>query len=83
MVSLNIYLLTTDGCHLCEFAKALCAEVGISPELIDIVEDDQLVEVYGDKIPVLMVAQAEQALFWPFEKEQIEQYLEVYGINSN
>lgn len=79
----SIFLLTTDGCHLCEVAKAHCQELGVTPEFVDIVEDEQLVELYGDKIPVLIADNAEMALFWPFEKEQIKEYIEVYGINSN
>ena len=79
----NLYLLTTDGCHLCDIAKAMCLKLGIDVELVDIIEDDSLVDLYGDKIPVLIADKAQQALFWPFEQEQIEQYIEVYGINSN
>lgn len=78
----KVLLLSTQDCHLCEEAKVICAELAIKLEEIDIVFDDQLVELYGDKIPVIMVEGAEQALFWPFNKEHLEQYLEFYGISS-
>ena len=75
------FLLITSGCHLCEQAITLCSEIGVTPELIDIVEDDRLVELYGDKIPVLMFNPAEPALYWPFTALQLKQYLKHYGIS--
>ena len=78
----TLFLLSTDGCHLCEVAKTLLKAMELEYELVDIIDDDQLVESYGDKIPVLMAEQAQQALFWPFQQEQIKQYIEFYGISS-
>ena len=77
----NLFLLSTEGCHLCEQAFALCQEQGIQPNLLDIIEDELLVERYADKIPVLIIEGAEQALFWPFTPTQIEEYLTAYGIS--
>lgn len=79
MASLN--LLSTQGCHLCSLAIKLLNDSGTSFSIIDIVFDDQLVKNYGDKIPVLIADNAEQALFWPFDIQQIEQYKEHYGIS--
>ena len=78
----GLFLLSTDGCHLCEVAKSLLDQLHLQYELVDIIEEQQLVDLYGDKIPVLMAETAEQALFWPFEQEQIKQYIEFYGISS-
>ncbi|NVK24141.1 MAG: glutaredoxin family protein [Gammaproteobacteria bacterium] len=75
-------LLSTDGCHLCEDAKRLLNDLQITFELVDIIDDEELIAAYGDKIPVLMFEGAQQALFWPFNNEQIEQYLSFYGISS-
>lgn len=75
----TVFLYSTDGCHLCEDAKTICASLNIQPELVDIVEDDQLVEAYGDKIPVIMVEGAEQALFWPFGEFELTQYLSYFN----
>jgi len=83
ILAMSIYLLSTHGCHLCDAAKAICDTLDVDYEEVDIVEDEQLVDLYGDKIPVIMIAGAQQALFWPFTKEHINQYLESYGINSN
>ena len=78
----NLALLSTDGCHLCDDAKAMLEQLNVDFELVDIIEDDQLVAHYGDKIPVLMAEGAQQALFWPFTNEQIKQYISFYGISS-
>lgn len=78
-----VFLLSTEGCHLCEVAQQRLDDMAVQYQIVDIIEDQQLVELYGDKIPVLMVEQAQQALFWPFEQEQIKQYVEFYGISSS
>ena len=71
-------LYSSEGCHLCEQAFALCQQVGIAEqvELIDIVEDEKLVELYGVAIPVLENTEnnieKNNKLFWPFDREQIE-----------
>jgi len=77
----SVMLLGTDGCHLCEQAMALFEGTKWAPISADIIELG-LVEAYGDKIPVLQVVNAQQALFWPFEQQQISEYLAFYGINS-
>ena len=77
----SLFLLSTEGCHLCEQAQGYLNELQLGFEVVDIIEDEQLVDLYGDKIPVLMSEGAEQALFWPFGKEQISQYVEFYGIS--
>lgn len=78
----SLFLLSTSGCHLCELAEKELAAINVTYDIVDIVEDDKLVELYGDKIPVLMSSDAKQALFWPFAAEQIKQYVEFYGISS-
>lgn len=59
-------LLTTAGCHLCEQALAVIhrAAPALQLTLTDIAEDDALIAQYGEKIPVLRMANAE--LCWPF-----------------
>ena len=78
-----LFLLSTSGCHLCGEATILCNELGIKYQSVDIVEDDNLVAAYGDKIPVAIAEGAEQALFWPFDREQLHLYVKAYGINKN
>lgn len=78
---MKLFLLSTDGCHLCEQAKEILAAASISAEVIDIIDSDELVTLYGQHIPVLIGESAEQALFWPFSLEQINEYKEYYGIS--
>ena len=69
----NLY--SSEGCHLCEEALALCErEMPISDiKIIDIVEDDKLVELYGISIPVLEHIESKNTLFWPFTQNDIKQ----------
>jgi len=76
----NLY--SSEGCHLCEDALQLCHSVvdAKAINVIDIVEDDKLVELYGMSIPVLeRLDNNEQIsgkkLFWPFTQQQIKELI--------
>ena len=79
----SLFLLSTDGCHLCNKAIEQLDLQGIGYDVLDIIEDDRLVAVYGEHIPVLIFEGASQALYWPFDAQQIKQYIDVYGTDSN
>ena len=72
-------LYSSEGCHLCEEALALClyAIKQDNLKIIDIVDDDDLVEKYGVHIPVLEKIEQGSGqhiqLFWPFTQAQVEQ----------
>jgi len=68
-------LYSTDGCHLCEEAMALLAQVGASYQVQDIIDDATLVEKYGIKIPVLATAAGDE-LDWPFDVAALTQFME-------
>ncbi|NMX55824.1 glutaredoxin family protein [Pseudomonas edaphica] len=71
-------LFGTLGCHLCELAEAeimLLVEGGLLVELVDITDPDDLTEVYGLRIPVLRRADTGAELDWPFESEQVVNFL--------
>lgn len=74
----NITLYSTEGCHLCESANELLNLCGIQADIIDIAFDDNLFASYGVTIPVVKYKNSE--LFWPFELEQLQQWLENNGI---
>lgn len=59
-------LLTTEGCHLCDQALDVIRRAAplLELTLVDIAEDDELIEQYGEKIPVLRTSGRE--LCWPF-----------------
>ena len=79
----NLY--SSDGCHLCEKALALCLALIPKKELtvIDIIDQEYvthelktLVELYGVHIPVLEKLEPNNVnnmkLFWPFTQAQVE-----------
>ena len=69
----QLQLLGTSGCHLCDLAEALlvqCLDMSkIEVELIDIAdgEGEDLIALYGIKIPVLRCTQSQKVLCWPFD----------------
>ena len=67
-------LYHTDGCHLCEQAMALLTQCQVDYQLVDIVFDQKLVDAFGIRIPVLENEQG-QHLDWPFDQQQIQQFL--------
>ncbi len=72
-IKYNLY--SSEGCHLCEEALAFFKNVKPLSEvnIIDIVEDDKLVELYGISIPVLESINSDEKLFWPFTQYDISQ----------
>jgi len=74
---INLILLGTAACHLCEEAElilAACQQVNI--ELIDIAEQEQWQEKYAIRIPVLYHAETEKELGWPFTQEQAQVFID-------
>ena len=68
----NLY--SSEGCHLCEQALALCTNI-IEPRainIVDIVDHENLVEQYGVHIPVLERLSNNTTLYWPFSQQDIE-----------
>jgi glutaredoxin len=63
----RVLLYSKPGCHLCDDARevvaAVCAEVGESFDDVDITTSPELVRVYGEQIPVVLV-DGEQHDFW-------------------
>ena len=73
-------LMTTEGCHLCEHATPLLV-AGLDPnlfevDLVDIAFDDQLMNLYATRIPVLVDSQSGAELDWPFDMQQRAEFVE-------
>lgn len=70
-------LYGSEGCHLCELAVDICSPLIASEKLamVDIVDDDKLVALYGVHIPVLARMSDDEKLFWPFTAEQVKSLL--------
>ena len=76
---LNLY--HTSGCHLCELAEQVIAEVqalgqwSLMINKIDIADSDALLAQYGMRIPVLKAVATQAALDWPFAAPELLAYL--------
>ena len=63
----RVTLYSKPGCHLCDDARQvieqICAEAGTSYDEIDITTSPELMEAYGEQIPVTYV-DGRQHDFW-------------------
>jgi glutaredoxin-related protein len=67
----TLILYGTEDCHLCDEAGTLLRQLGLTWQTIDIAEDDELLERYGTRIPVLSKLDSDDELDWPFPREKI------------
>ena len=72
---MDIRLYGTACCHLCEEAQAILHELGIQAEHVDIADDDELLEKYGIRIPVLKRVDTGAELGWPFDAAAVSRFL--------
>jgi hypothetical protein len=79
--SSQFVLYGTEGCHLCDEARDLLDLVLshqgqlIDYPYIDIVDDDQLLALYGESIPVIKAIQSSKQLGWPFDSIKLIEFL--------
>lgn len=66
-----LILYGTEGCHLCEDAQAVLADIGLAWRDIDIADDDLLLARYDIRIPVLTRQDNGAELDWPFTREDV------------
>lgn len=74
---MEIRLYGTAFCHLCDEAKAILRKAGVEADYIDIAEDDELLEKYGVRIPVLERQDTRMELGWPFDANAVIRFLEL------
>lgn len=72
---MDIRLYGTEYCHLCEQAQAILQAMRLEADYIDIVDDDELAEKYGVRIPVLQRMDTGAELGWPFDVEGVVRFL--------
>ena len=80
----HLILYSTSHCHLCEEAivllDAATASLSTTPkfeyEIIDIINNDEHMHLYGLIIPVIYNPSTLESLNWPFSKEMIINFLE-------
>jgi fumarate hydratase, class II len=78
---MNLLLLGTSGCHLCENAEQIVNECLISKpngllRLIDIADETHWQPDYAILIPVLMHEETKRTLLWPFAHDQVINFFE-------
>lgn len=75
---MTLKLYTRPDCSLCDKAEALLAEGGFgkSYEPVNIESDIELLERYGNQIPVLFNPDTGEKLTWPFTASQVRDLVE-------
>lgn len=77
MISLQLF--STSGCHLCELAKQLVDKLAKQHSLvfeeIEIGDSEELVELYGVRIPVLREVVSGREIGWPFDEARLDVFL--------
>lgn len=68
----HLVLYSTSGCHLCEEAQRLIYRtLGYTVPEVDVAADEELLEHYGIRIPVLLRTDTRAELGWPFGADEV------------
>ncbi|WP_367139631.1 MULTISPECIES: glutaredoxin family protein [Streptomyces] len=74
----TVTLIGKPGCHLCEAAEAViadvCGELGARWEKKDITQDEELHRKYWEQIPVVLVDGAQHD-FWRVDPDRLRKAL--------
>jgi glutaredoxin len=74
----RITLYSKPGCHLCDDARrvidVVCEELGTSYDEVDITTSPELMEAYGEQIPVTFV-DGRQHDFWRVDPARLRKAL--------
>ncbi len=76
-MQMQLILLGTQGCHLCEEAEAQLGPLGLAYDYIDIMDDEKMLQRFEIDIPVILkrAMNSEEILCWPFDTHSIRQWL--------
>ncbi|GAA1741094.1 glutaredoxin family protein [Aeromicrobium alkaliterrae] len=78
LASARVVVVSRDGCHLCEAAEQVVAQVtaetGETWVRVDVDADPALVERYADEVPVTFV-DGRQHDFWRVDPDRLRQAL--------
>ncbi|GAC1384082.1 MAG: hypothetical protein NVSMB48_18570 [Marmoricola sp.] len=79
MTEPRVVLYAKPGCHLCDDARAIietvCAELGVGYREVDISTSTELMDAYGEQIPVTVV-DGRQHDFWRVDATRLRQALD-------
>jgi len=75
----SLILYSTPACHLCETAlelvEPLISSTAIVITKVDISNSDELVELYGIRIPVFCFENKDFEIGWPFTEQEFREFL--------
>ena len=74
MADKHLLLYFTDGCHLCDNAVRILKQTNTLYRKVDIIHEQNLVDLYGDAIPVIEDEQG-NTLGWPFNLQQLNDFI--------
>jgi glutaredoxin len=71
----QLILIGTDGCHLCELAESLLQAISSEYQVREIMDEPNWQARFAMKIPVIFDLNTQKYLAWPFDKEQIIDFI--------
>lgn len=76
---MKLTLYSSQQCHLCDIALGLLSDTielnSFKLEKVDVKTDPQLFHLYGARIPVLKRHDTNLELAWPFDQQQLVEFL--------
>ncbi|MDQ5940145.1 MAG: hypothetical protein QG557_1095 [Pseudomonadota bacterium] len=72
---MSLFLLGTQGCHLCEQAQTHLTQLAIAVDYIDIADDVQWQTEFAVLIPVLYHSTSKRYIHWPFDSNTILSFI--------
>jgi glutaredoxin len=70
----RLTLISRSGCHLCDDARAILADVADEAEVgwkeVDVDADPRLADEYGDRVPVVLLDGSEHA-YWRVDPDRL------------
>ncbi len=72
---MKLLLYGTRYCHLCEQAEAALHAAGMTADYVDIAEDDNLLEKYRMRVPVILRIDNGAELGWPFDVAALRRFI--------
>ena len=75
---MDLVFYTREECELCDKAWRLITEAGLAErlEIVHIDDDLDLIQRYGDQIPVVRAEKTGEKLTWPFTASQVRELAE-------
>ncbi len=78
---MSLVFYTRENCGLCDQARALLDVGGLADRvrMVDIDDDLDLIQRYGDQVPVILNEDTGEKITWPFTASQIRDLVEDDG----